>query len=220
MIIREAGYLMLGSRLKRLGDRALAEIRNVYKTAGVDFEISWFPVFYVLQERGTCSIQEISENLEVSHSAISQLVANLEKKGLIILQTDTEDQRRKEIHLTESGKRLMVEVSPIWRSFELSLAQHLPKKILQTLYQLEEKLDSGIVSQTAIELLHESASTQLEDVPNASEDAADFIIRNNLEVEEYDRLLVIRKEPDIIGMLVYNQEGDQTTVREIIIEPM
>jgi DNA-binding MarR family transcriptional regulator len=220
MIIRKAGYLMLGSRLKRLGDRALAEIREVYKASGVDFEISWFPVFYVLHERGTCSIQEISENLEVSHSAISQLMANLERQELIELRTSEEDQRKKEIHLTEKGKRLMTEIAPIWRSFELSLSEHLPKNILIILDQLEEKLDAGTISRTAIELLQESESTRIEDTTYSNEAVAEFIIRNNLGLEEQDRILVVFREDDIIGMMAYHPEGSRTIIRDIFIEPI
>jgi DNA-binding MarR family transcriptional regulator len=220
MIIREAGFLMLGSRLKRLGDRALAEVREVYKAAGVDFEISWFPVFYVLQERGTCSIQEISENLEVSHSAISQLVSGLEKKGLIQLQTAEDDQRKKEIHLTDLGKRLMTEVTPIWRSFELALSQHMPKKILSTLDQLEQKLDSGIISTSALELLHETTATHMEEGSFNDNGPAEFIVRYNLDLAENDLILLIKKDQDIIGMLIYYPSGEGVILRDIFVEPM
>jgi hypothetical protein len=71
------GYLVLGSRLRRLSENFLSEINQAYQQAGIDFDASWFPVFYLLSKNDALSIKELSEQTEVSHPAASQLISNL-----------------------------------------------------------------------------------------------------------------------------------------------
>ena len=46
-------------------------------------------------EKGEVSIKEISDNLNVSHSAISQLITGLQQKGLIKSVVSKKDARHK-----------------------------------------------------------------------------------------------------------------------------
>ena len=80
---REAGELIFGSRLKRISERFLMDVSKIYKSLNIPFEVSWFPLFYLLNERGKLSVTEIARELEITHSAVSQLVTILQKKKLI-----------------------------------------------------------------------------------------------------------------------------------------
>src|ERR1044072_1136630 len=80
---QDLGFLVFGSRLKRLGDTFLNDVNRIYKDHKIEFDASWFPVFYILSQKKEISIKEISDELKVSHSAISQLISSLQQKGLI-----------------------------------------------------------------------------------------------------------------------------------------
>jgi DNA-binding transcriptional ArsR family regulator len=80
---QQLGFLVFGSRLKRLGDTFIGDVNRIYKKHRIQFDASWFPVFYILSQKKEVSIKEISDELNVSHSAISQLVGSLQQKGLI-----------------------------------------------------------------------------------------------------------------------------------------
>jgi DNA-binding MarR family transcriptional regulator len=113
-LYQELGYLVLGSRLRRLSEAFLAEINRAYQNEGINFDASWFPVFYLLSVNGSLSIKELSEKTEVSHPAASQLITNLKTKKLVTTAACTDDGRRQLVQLTESGKALLAQVLPIW----------------------------------------------------------------------------------------------------------
>ena len=115
------GYLVLGSRLRRLSESFLAEINRAYQNEGIDFDASWFPAFYLLSKNDSLSIKELSEQTEVSHPAASQLISNLKNKNLVTSATCTDDGRRQLVQLTESGKELLAKILPIWDAILLAM---------------------------------------------------------------------------------------------------
>jgi len=108
------GYLVLGSRLKRLSEVFLSEINKAYRAEGIVFETTWFPVFYLLSKNKSLSIQELCEQIEVSHPAASQLVTNLKSKGLVVTETSAEDARKQLVKLSPEGKKLLKKIMPVW----------------------------------------------------------------------------------------------------------
>jgi len=115
-LYNRVGELIFGTRLKRLSDRFLADVAQLYKALNIAFEPSWFPIFWLLDEAGTLSVTEIATELEVTHSAISQMVGTLDKRGLLCFQADAADRRRRLVCLTPAGQEMVTEVRPVWRA--------------------------------------------------------------------------------------------------------
>jgi DNA-binding MarR family transcriptional regulator len=113
-LYQSLGYLVLGSRVRRLSESFLSEINRAYQNEGIDFDASWFPVFYLLSKNGSLSIKELSEQTEVSHPAASQLISNLKNKKLVTSATCTDDGRRQLVQLTDSGRELLASILPVW----------------------------------------------------------------------------------------------------------
>jgi DNA-binding MarR family transcriptional regulator len=113
-LYQRLGFLVLGSRLRRISDSFLAEITRAYQNEGIEFDASWFPVFYLLAENDALSIKELSEQTEVSHPAASQLITGLKNKGLVTTTTSAEDGRKQLVTLTEKGRELLMNVQPVW----------------------------------------------------------------------------------------------------------
>lgn len=113
-LYQRLGFLVLGSRLRRLSESFLSEITRAYQNEGIDFDAGWFPVFYLLSEHGELSIKELSEQTGVSHPAASQLVAGLKNKGLLQSVTCGTDGRKQLVTLTAKGQALLGQVKPVW----------------------------------------------------------------------------------------------------------
>src|ERR1700679_806041 len=113
-LYQSLGYLVLGSRLRRLSDNFLSEINRAYQNEGIDFDASWFPVFYLLSKNEALSIKELSEQTEVSHPAASQLITNLKNRDLVTSATCANDGRRQLVTLTEKGHALLEQILPVW----------------------------------------------------------------------------------------------------------
>jgi DNA-binding MarR family transcriptional regulator len=135
---QQLGALVFGTRLKKLSDYFLSEINKVYSDQNIPFEASWFGVFYLLDKHQFLSIYEIAETLEVSHSAISQLVKSLEDKNLIVLTPSADDRRKKDIELTDDGKILLEKIKPVWKALDQTMTPLLEENdVLKNLIKIE-----------------------------------------------------------------------------------
>jgi DNA-binding MarR family transcriptional regulator len=117
------GYLVFGSRLRRLSEAFLSEINKTYQAAGIEFDASWFPVFYLLLNNGSLSIKELSDATGVSHPAASQLVTSLKSKKLLKTTTCTDDGRRQLVQLTKAGHALLEKILPVWEALSLTMEE-------------------------------------------------------------------------------------------------
>lgn len=122
-LYQSLGYLVLGSRLRRLSEAFLAEINRVYQNESIDFDASWFPVFYLLSKNEALSIKELSEQIEVSHPAASQLITNLKNRKLVTSATCADDGRRQLVTLTESGRKLLAQILPMWDAISAAMTE-------------------------------------------------------------------------------------------------
>lgn len=141
------GYLIFGSRLRRLSEYFLAEVNKVYAQAGIPFDASWFPLFYLLSVKDKLTLMDIATSLEVSHSAVSQLVTNLKSKGLLKTSRCEEDGRRQWVVLSKKGEELLKQVLPVWKGIEaamggLALENKQSSKILEAIGALERAVEA------------------------------------------------------------------------------
>ncbi|MFI8291495.1 MarR family transcriptional regulator [Streptomyces sp. ms191] len=80
-----------------------------------------FEVLDVLAERvpadgePACRVQELAGRVHLSQSALSRLIARLEKDGLVVRAMCPEDRRGVRVRLTDAGRERHAEVLPIQR---------------------------------------------------------------------------------------------------------
>ena len=147
---QQLGFLVFGSRLKRLGDTFLCDVNRIYRTHNISFDASWFPVFYILSEKGEVSIKEVADELMVSHSAVSQLVSSLQQKGLMKSIISKRDARHRVITFTAKGEKLLAKIQPVWKALSKAMEQLTDettqcRKILDALTALEKNIQHETV---------------------------------------------------------------------------
>ena len=163
---RQAGELIFGTRLKRISERFLTDVAKVYKTLEIPFEVSWFPIFYLLNQKSTMSVTEIAKELSITHSAVSQWVTILQKKKLIKFVDDASDRRRRLVSFTPKGARLIPILEPIWASMTKAMQTLMAEgdksaNLLDALSQLEQAMEKESVFQR---IINETKKTQLSDI--------------------------------------------------------
>lgn len=119
----ELAELALGSRLKRLSDRLMADASQVYKNCGHEIQPKWFALLALLNTRNEVSIVDASEQLGLTQPAISQFVKELIKEELVTTAPSLKDSRRKFITLTEKGKLSIENMRIMWKSVDLAAKQ-------------------------------------------------------------------------------------------------
>lgn len=123
----EVGTAALGSRLRRLNDMMTSQATEVYRLYHVPFEPRWFPVFYTVASEAGRHIGDIAESIGQTHAAVSQVVKDLAKHELVVVQRAEADQRRSEVSLTEKGatlwKALQQQTADVRQAMEELLAE-------------------------------------------------------------------------------------------------
>jgi len=161
----ELGYLVLGSRMRRLSEAFLSEINKTYQTAGIAFDASWFPVFYLLSKKESISIKELSDTTGVSHPAASQLVSNLKNKKLLKTTTSSKDGRLQLVQLTKAGRTLLEQIIPVWEAIKLTMEElvHSDQEsahLLTAITAVEKSFRALSLSQKINEKLEEAKHEQ------------------------------------------------------------
>ncbi|EFE70978.1 marR-family transcriptional regulator [Streptomyces viridosporus ATCC 14672] len=112
LVRRWRDMLALHARTQCALDRAL----HGHGVCASDFEV--LDVLAANSAAHGCSyrVQEISERVHLSQSALSRLIARLEKEGLVERGTCPEDRRGVRVSLTAKGRALHGEVLPVQRA--------------------------------------------------------------------------------------------------------
>ncbi len=126
-VLVKLGYLAGATRFRRISEKLYIDGDAIYKNAGIDFKASWFPVFYVLAKANSAlTVMEIVCQIDFSRITVKNVVRELEKSGLIIVNPNPTDKRSKKIALSAKGAALLKELKPLWLSFA---------KVLQNVFE-------------------------------------------------------------------------------------
>lgn len=119
-ILADQEYLFLGSRLKRLAERLQADALKIVREAGFEgLQPSFMPILAALARDGQLSVNQAMTTLGVSQPAVTRLVANMQKAGLITLERQEKDQRVKIIRLTPHGRTVLSSLQKtVWPRIE------------------------------------------------------------------------------------------------------
>ncbi|MFF9457488.1 MarR family winged helix-turn-helix transcriptional regulator [Streptomyces flaveolus] len=99
--------------------RTMCEIDRVLHPHGLgasDFEVLDILVAEAPEEGSQCRVQNLVGRVHLSQSALSRLIARLEKDGLVERSMCAEDRRGVYVALTRKGRELHAEVLPLQRS--------------------------------------------------------------------------------------------------------
>ncbi|MGW8064331.1 MarR family winged helix-turn-helix transcriptional regulator [Streptomyces ziwulingensis] len=115
LVTQRRGILALHARIQCELDRAL----HRHGLGGSDFEVLDVLVGALDEDdSGSCGyrVQQISERVHLSQSALSRLVARLEKDGLVERTMCPEDRRGVRVALTRQGRVVHGQVLPVQRA--------------------------------------------------------------------------------------------------------
>lgn len=155
-IITQLGPLMLGSRLKRLGERLQADTARFIEQAGLGVQPSQYPILAALDQSGPMTVNELVEVTAVSQPGVTRNLARLVADGIVDADRLHKDQRHKTIALTAAGVALVErskrEVWPYIREAVVELCQDISGTLLEQLAGVEDGLAAKPLDKRAIAL--------------------------------------------------------------------
>ena len=105
----------LGTLLRHLIDLLDGDVEAVYREQGLDCRSRFTPVIRHLESAGPSSIRQIAVASGLTHSAISQTVSEMLKKGLVA-SSRGKDARERIISFTPAGEALLPRLHEVWRA--------------------------------------------------------------------------------------------------------
>jgi DNA-binding MarR family transcriptional regulator len=142
MIIDNLGPLAVAARLQRLADTIRRDGVVVYKDHGIDFEPKWFPVVYVLYEKGPTSVVDLAAEVGIAHPSVIQLVKELETKKLVRSTADKKDGRKRLLSLTPAAVKLVKKMEPVWKKIRKAVEEMTATEnnLMKAMMETEERL--------------------------------------------------------------------------------
>jgi DNA-binding MarR family transcriptional regulator len=129
--------------LRQLLDAMDADIARLYTERGITGVRPRFVAPLIrLGRRGGMTIRQLADSLEVTHSAMSQTVAALQRDGLVTT-TAGADARTREVVLTDRAREILPFLEAEWRATEAVVAEleaEIPYPLTQVVRDLEAAL--------------------------------------------------------------------------------
>lgn len=122
----------LGTSLRIMIEKLDGSVERIYQDNGSQFKPRFFPVINALLKQGPMSIKSLSEQTQVSHSAVSQTVAAMKKIGYVTSEPG-EDKRERQIVLTEKMRAELPKLQEIWQAVHTA-AQKLDRETSASLH--------------------------------------------------------------------------------------
>ncbi|TNM62954.1 MarR family winged helix-turn-helix transcriptional regulator [Aliirhizobium smilacinae] len=121
-IVRDLGLLTLGSRLKRIGENLQADTQRIMQGHGVTVQVTQYPYLAALHRDGALTVGEIAEAVGISQPGATRAVGQLADAGLVDISVSDDDQRRRQISLTDAGRDVIVFAKEtVWPDIEAAV---------------------------------------------------------------------------------------------------
>jgi DNA-binding MarR family transcriptional regulator len=111
-LITQLGYMCMGSRLKRLGERMQAGVAQILEAQGHAVQPSHMPLLIALGGQGAMTIGALSEAVGISQPGTTRAATRLQQLGLVE-PAKAQDRRQRAIALTAEGQALLAHLTAI-----------------------------------------------------------------------------------------------------------
>lgn len=135
----------LGTLLRRLIEQLDGAVEASYVEDGLDYRPRYTPIVRALMRNGPATIRDLAAQTPVSHSAISQTIAQMVDRGLVTL-TPGSDARERIVSLSETAQVMLPQLERRWaateaaaRSLDTDLGLPLADVVAQALAALERQ---------------------------------------------------------------------------------
>jgi len=192
-----SSLLLLGARLKKIGDNLNSQVGIICKNYKADIETRWIPAISTLYENGDLSVQSLSDYLGITHPAVVQLSNQLKQKGFIKTEKLRPDKRVTIISMTEKGKEKFEVLKPLLADIESSISSLLGETgydIMDVISKIENSLASGNLVINNSEKIKEKQLHNVKIVPYQKKYKKDFKKLNKEWLEKYFKVEPIDKK--------------------------
>jgi DNA-binding MarR family transcriptional regulator len=150
-IVQELGYLCLGSRLRRLGERLQSDVQRLAASHGLDIQSAHYPLLAAIYFQGPLTVGKLVETLGISQPGVTRSIGQLVDQGYVKVTRSQIDQRRRTLSLTRTGTALIERSqAELWPTIESTLSDLFTRRtgrLLELLDYCEDELTKSSLEQ-------------------------------------------------------------------------
>lgn len=135
----------LGTLLRHLTELLDSAVEDSYRSLPVEYRPRYTPIVRILLEHGPSSLRAMARLAGITHSAVSQTVAQMTKSGLVTLQPGA-DARERIVTLTPAALEVIPALKQHWaatnaaaRVFDAELSVPLSALLHEAIAALEKQ---------------------------------------------------------------------------------
>jgi DNA-binding MarR family transcriptional regulator len=108
----------LGTLLRHLLELLDGDVQHMYDELQIEYRPRYTPIVRALLTAEPRTIRNIAEEIGMTHSAVSQSVAQMKKQGLVRVLSGTSDARERNVHLTAKCRAKLPVLEQQWAATE------------------------------------------------------------------------------------------------------
>lgn len=143
-VVRTLGFLCLGTRMRRLGERLQSDTQRIIGTQGAAVAASQFPFLAAIDRLGPLTVGELAEAIGITQPGATRTVSQLVDLGLLETGPASDDQRKRIVALSEQGRtvvdRAKRDLWPLIETAVRDLCGELTGPLLEQLAAIEDGL--------------------------------------------------------------------------------
>jgi DNA-binding MarR family transcriptional regulator len=133
----------LDTRLRGLLEAMDADVALALADLGIrDYRTRYSAVIRYVDEHGPATIRRLADRLRVTHSAASQTIADMERRGWVELRAG-DDARQRLVRLTPKARRMLPAINAEWDATEAAAAA-LDAELSYSLSALIDELSAAL----------------------------------------------------------------------------
>lgn len=153
-VVRTLGFLCMGSRLRRIGERLQADTQEIIEESGLGIQAGQYPFLAAIDLEGPLTIGELAQAVGITQPGATRTTGQLLELGFVDMQPAPDDQRRRLVSLTEKGQHLIdLSKASVWPRIAAAVADlcgDLDGPILDQLGAMEDRLAQAPLSRRSM----------------------------------------------------------------------
>jgi DNA-binding MarR family transcriptional regulator len=145
-VVRSFGFLTLGTRMKRIGEKLQADTQRIMDELGAPLQASQYPFLAAIDRLGPLTVGELADAIGITQPGATRTVAQIVELGMLESEQAPDDQRRRIVSLSKGGRRLVAnakrDVWPRIRDAVADLCGDLDGPLLEQLAAIEDGLSA------------------------------------------------------------------------------
>ncbi|MDK2867444.1 MAG: MarR family transcriptional regulator, transcriptional regulator for hemolysin [Clostridiales bacterium] len=106
--------------------------------------IQWIALYFLYVAEVPISQKQLAQQMNIQAPSAARLVDRMERDGLVDRIENPEDKRMKFIRLTETGKKVAVDLMPIGQYFSDLLLRDIPEHEIEIFLKVLNQLNQNI----------------------------------------------------------------------------